>query len=182
MTVAKRPELKFRYEHYVLFPNDGNRHEIIDGDHYMSPAPSTYHQTVSKRLQYFLYSTIELTGLGTVFNAPVDLQLGPFDIVQPDLVVLLKASKARITPSKIIGPPDLVVEILSPSTAENDLTLKRHLYEREKIGEYWIVDPLEHRILQLRLAEGNYSELPKVEKEISLQALPELRISLDRIW
>jgi Uma2 family endonuclease len=130
MSVTKKPDLKLGYAEYVLYPNDGMRHEIIDGDHYMNPAPSTYHQTISKRLQYHLYSKIELAGLGLVFNAPVDVQLSNHDIVQPDLVVLLKGTRARVTPAKINGAPDLLVEILSPSTAANDQHLKRKVYER----------------------------------------------------
>jgi Uma2 family endonuclease len=85
----------------------------------MYPAPSTYHQTVSGRLQYQLYTQIELKKLGVVFYAPVDVQLSEFDIVQPDLVVVLEANRI-ITPSKIKGTPDLLIEILSPSSIEND--------------------------------------------------------------
>ncbi|MEZ6135590.1 MAG: Uma2 family endonuclease [Pirellulaceae bacterium] len=181
MSTAK-PTLKFTYQHYVLFPNDGNRHEIIDGDHYMNPAPSTYHQTVSKRLQYFLYSEIELNNRGLVFNAPVDLQLGPHDIVQPDLVVVLKESSAKVMPSKIIGPPDLVVEILSPSTEANDTTLKRQLYERTGVAEYWIFDPQAQSVVQFVLADGVYRTMPVPTKEISIHGSPEVIIQLDRIW
>jgi len=182
MTTSKDPRLKLGYAEYVLFPDDGKRHEIIDGDHYMNPAPSTYHQTVSKRLQYFLYTRIELAGHGLAFNAPIDVQLGPHDIVQPDLVVLLKDTKARITPAKIIGPPDLIVEILSPSTTENDMSLKRRLYERCGVREYWIVDPEANQVTQLRLEQGVYAEQPPVESVLRLVVLPALEISLDQVW
>ncbi len=70
------------YEDYVCYPDDGKRHEIIDGDHSMNAAPSTYHQFVSRRIQFQLYSQIELTDRGSVINAPVDVQLSPHDIVQ----------------------------------------------------------------------------------------------------
>ena len=158
MSVTKKPDLKLGYAEYVLYPDDGKRHEIIDGDHYMNPAPSTYHQTISKRLQYHLYVRIELAGLGLVFNAPVDVQLGDHDIVQPDLVVLLKHTQARVTPTKISGTPDLLVEIVSPSTADNDRHLKRRVYERSGATEYWIVDPAEPSVTQLVLREGSYAE------------------------
>ncbi|RLS82734.1 MAG: Uma2 family endonuclease, partial [Planctomycetota bacterium] len=111
------PRAKLGYREYCSFPDDGWRHEIIDGDHVMTPAPSTSHQTVSKRLQHQLYMQVELAGLGLVFNPPVDVQLTEHDIVQPDLVVVLKDRTRMITPTKINGVPDLVVEILSPSTA-----------------------------------------------------------------
>src|SRR5687767_4095928 len=115
MTLETKPSVKLGYAHYVCFPEDGRRHEIIDGDHYVNPAPSTYHQTVSKRLQYHLYSKIELQNLGLMFNAPCDVQLTDHDIVQPDLVVIVNAKRFIITPTKIKGTPDLIVEILSPS-------------------------------------------------------------------
>jgi hypothetical protein len=114
------PPAKLGYREYCCFPDDGRRHEIIDGDHVMTPAPSTTHQTVSKRLQHQLYTQIELSDRGLVFNAPVDVQLTEYDIVQPDLVVVLKVPVDRtrmITHTKINGVPDLIVEILSPSTA-----------------------------------------------------------------
>jgi hypothetical protein len=67
---AVHPPAKLGYREYCCFPDDGRRHEIIDGDHYVNPAPSTYHQTVSRRLQHQLYTQIELTGRGVVYNAP----------------------------------------------------------------------------------------------------------------
>lgn len=155
-TPARPPRAKFGYREYCCFPDDGRRHEIIDGDHYMTPSPSTTHQTVSKRLQHQLYTQVELAGLGLVFNAPCDVQLTDYDIVQPDLVVVLKDRTQMITPTKINGVPDLIVEILSPSTASNDTTLKKQLYERTGVAEYWIVDPDNQRLEQYRLVDDVY--------------------------
>jgi Uma2 family endonuclease len=181
MSVTKKPDLKLGYAEYVLYPNDVMRHEIIDGDHYMNPAPSTYHQTISKRLQYHLYAKIELAGLGLVFNAPVDVQLSNHDIVQPDLVVLLKGTRARVTPAKINGAPDLLVEILSPSTAANDQHLKRKVYERAGVAEYWIVDPEEPGLTQLVLRDGAYTPLEH-GSDLTLAILPDVAIPLSEIW
>ncbi|MCU0961973.1 MAG: Uma2 family endonuclease [Pirellulaceae bacterium] len=181
MSVTKKPDLKLGYAEYVLYPNDGMRHEIIDGDHYMNPAPSTYHQTISKRLQYHLYAKIELAGLGLVFNAPVDVQLSNHDIVQPDLVVLLTGTRARVTPAKIAGAPDLLVEILSPSTAENDQHLKRRVYERAGVTEYWIVDPEEPSLTQLVLRDGAYTRVEH-GSDLTLAILPDVAIPLSEIW
>ncbi|MHB8972445.1 MAG: Uma2 family endonuclease [Pirellulaceae bacterium] len=181
MSVTKKPDLKLGYAEYVLYPDDGKRHEIVDGDHYMNPAPSTYHQTISKRLQYHLYTQIELAGLGVIFSAPVDVQLSDHDIVQPDLVVLLKDSKARVTPAKINGAPDLLIEILSPSTANNDRHLKRRVYERSGATEYWIVDPTEPSVTQLVLRDGVYVETSH-GAELRLAILPAVVIPLPEIW
>lgn len=182
MSTADENRLKFTYQDYVLFPDDGRRHEVIDGDHYVSPAPSTYHQTVSKRLQHFLYTKIELAGSGTVFNAPVDLQLSDFDIVQPDLVAIATGSRAQITPAKILGPPELVVEITSPSTSRNDLDLKRKLYQGSGVAEYWIVDTQELQVIPLRLRDGQYEELPRPGQELIPTRFDKVVIPLSQIW
>lgn len=102
----------------------------------MKPAPNLYHQQVSRRIQFQLYSAIELNDLGVVFNAPVDLQLSKQDIVQPDLVIVLHERRHILTPAKIKGVPNLVVEILSPSNERYDLEVKRELYERCGVPEY----------------------------------------------
>jgi len=181
MSTAGNPKVKLGYAEYVLYPDDGYRHEIIEGDHYMNPAPSTYHQTVSKRLQYQLYTKIELAGRGQVFNAPVDVQLSEHDIVQPDLVVVLNNASARVTPVKIKGPPDLLIEILSPSTAGNDRELKRKVYEKSGVTEYWIVDPTDNTLTQLALTDGTYQER-SCGAEVPLVVLPDVVISFDEIW
>ena len=181
MSVTKRSDLKLGYAEYVLYGDDGRRHEIIDGDHYRNPAPSTYHQTISKRLQHHLYTQIELAGLGLVFDAPVDVQLSDHDIVQPDLVVLLKDTKARVTPTKINGSPDLLMEITSASTADNDRHLKRRVYERSGTSEYWIVDAEEPSVTQLVLRDGVYVETAHGD-ELSPAILPGVVIPLREIW
>ena len=175
------PPAKLGYREYCCFPDDGRRHEIIDGDHYVNPAPSTYHQTVSRRLQHQLYTQIELTGRGVVYNAPVDVQLTDHDIVQPDLVVVLTSRMQMITPTKIKGVPDLLVEILSPSTASNDATLKKQLYERVGVAEYWIVDPDNHTVEQLVLADGRYEQRPAADA-IPLSILEGVAVRLADVW
>ncbi|MFM8802477.1 MAG: Uma2 family endonuclease [Planctomycetia bacterium] len=179
-TPPSRPKIKLDYRDYCCLPDDGRRHEIIDGDHYMTPAPSTTHQTVSKRLQYQFYTQIELAGLGVVFGAPVDVQLTDHDVVQPDLVVILKDRTRMITPAKIDGPPAHVVEILSPSTSSNDTTLKKHLYERAGVGEYWIADPDSRRLEQYRLLDGGYRLEPHADPNTAFSG--SLRIRHADIW
>jgi Uma2 family endonuclease len=171
---------KLTYEDYLGYPDDGRRHEIIHGDHYVNPAPSTYHQYVSRRLQFQLYTSIELEELGSVINAPVDVQLTEHDIVQPDLVVILKENRI-ITPTKVKGAPNHIIEILSPSTATNDRKLKRGLYERCGVPEYWIVDPFEHAVLQLVLSDGRYAERAESEK-LSISYLAGIEVNLKQVW
>ena len=182
MSQTSKPNLKLGYDQYILYPDDGNRHELIDGDHYMSPAPSTYHQAISKRLQHQLYTKVELARLGSVFNAPIDVQLSEHDIVQPDLIALMNDSAASVAPAKVKGPPDLVIEILSPSTAKNDLDLKRRTYQRFGVREYWIVDPDQQSILQLQLVNDVFVEQPAASDAIRLAIIPEVEITLADVW
>jgi len=183
MSTDYRSPVKLGYEEFVLFPNDGNRHEIIDGKHYMNPAPSTGHQSASKHLQYQLYQKIELAKRGKVFNAPIDVQLSDHDIVEPDLVVLREPPSAKITPSRIVGPPELVIEILSPSTKRNDETLKRRLYEQSGVLEYWLVDIDKRNVTQMVLESGIYVVTPeKFSTSITLATLPEIEIDLTLTW
>ena len=126
---------RWDYAAYAAIASDGKRHEIIDGEHFVNPAPNLYHQEVSRHIQFQLYTQIELAGLGKVINAPVDLQLSDHDIVQPDLVVVTHSRKHIMTPTKIRGVPDLVVEILSPSKP-NAISTK--VWVSRNIGSYFL--------------------------------------------
>ena len=150
------PQGRWTYADYAALPADGNRYEIIAGVLYMTPVPGTGHQSVSARLVTFLVTHVEFAGLGRVFAAPVDVELAPDTVGQPDIVVVLDANRSRITPFRIIGAPDLVVEILSPSTAGYDRREKQDAYARAGVGEYWIVDPGAQTVELLTLAPGGY--------------------------
>jgi Uma2 family endonuclease len=169
------------YASYAAIPVDGNRHEIIHGEHFVNPAPNLYHQEVSRHIQFQLYMQIELTGVGKVIDAPVDLQLSNHDIIQPDLVVVTNARKHILTPTKIKGVPDLVVEILSPSNPDHDLRTKRKLYQDSGVPEYWIVFPDEHQILQLVLHNGQFVESVATES-IPTKQPPHSTVDLTRVW
>ncbi|MFO1065925.1 MAG: Uma2 family endonuclease [Pirellulales bacterium] len=179
--IDKKQKTKWDYAAYAAIPWDGKRHEILDGDHFVNPAPNLYHQEVSRHIQFQLYTQIELTGLGKVIDAPVDLQLSDHDIVQPDLVIVTTDRKHILTPTKIKGIPNLVVEIVSPSNPDHDLKTKRKRYEAAGIEEYWIVLPEEHQILQLILESGSYSESIET-KSITMKVAPHKTVDLTRVW
>ena len=141
MSMIVDGQLKLTWQEFRHFPEDGNRHELIDGEHVMAPAPGTGHQSISKHIGFQLYRQFDEVGVGQVFSAPVDVELSPVDIVEPDLLVVLRDREHIISPNRIIGPPDLVIEILSPSTASRDRELKRVLYAKSGVPVYWIVDP-----------------------------------------
>ena len=172
---------EWTYEQYALIPNDGLRHEIVNGAHFMNPAPNLYHQTVSRRIQFQLYRVIEIAGKGVVFNAPVDVQLSNRDIVQPDLVVIETSRQKIMTPTKIKGIPNLLVEILSPSNADYDLKKKRELYERSGVPEYWIVLPDEQQLIQLSLIDGRYQESFHHDA-ITMIEPPQATVDLTQVW
>ena len=136
------PRVKLTYRDLVLFPDDGKRHELIDGEHYVTASPSTRHQRVLTELLLELHVYLREQGTGRVFPAPCDVVLSEFDVVEPDLLVVTQAANGRITEANIQGAPDLVVEILSPSTKGRDRVLKLRLYEKFGVREYWIVDPV----------------------------------------
>ena len=140
---------KLDYEDYARLPDDGKRYEILDGELYVTPAPSPLHQRVSKRLQRKLEDYFEARGLGEVFNAPIDMILGRHDIAQPDILVV--TDPGQISGRGIEGAPLLVVEVLSPSTRRHDRQVKMARYASLAVPHYWIVDPEAHRIECYRL-------------------------------
>jgi Uma2 family endonuclease len=150
------PQGRWTYADYAALPDDGNRYEIIAGVLYMTPAPSTGHQITSNVIATLLTIHVQFAGHGKVLTAPVDVELAPDTVVQPDIVVILSANLDRITPSRIIGAPDLVVEILSPGTAGYDRREKQDAYARAGVGEYWIVDPGAQTVELLTLNQGGY--------------------------
>lgn len=173
---------KFTYEHYALFPSNGQTHEVIDGDHFMNPAPNLYHQTISKRILLQLELQIELQKLGWVYDAPTDVQLTEFDIVQPDLVVVLNDRKSILTKQKIDGVPSMIIEILSPGNASQDRQLKKQLYQRTEVPEYWIIDPESKTIEKYVLVKRQYKLVASPDVKIPVDLLPQVLINTEGLW
>jgi len=132
---------KLTYEDYVLFPEDGLRHEILDGEHYVTPAPFVRHQFISSNLHILLGSFIRRRRAGKLLAAPTDVILSPHDIAQPDLFFISNERMGIVTEPNVQGAPDLVVEILSKRTRRRDERLKLERYDRFGVLEYWIIDP-----------------------------------------
>ena len=182
MAGATETRIKLTYEDYALFPDNGMIHELIDGEHYMTPAPETYHQKISRRIQFQLYVQVEEKDFGQVINAPVDVQLSSYDIVQPDLIIVLKQHETLISPKKVLGPPDLVVEITSESSRSKDRTLKYNLYEKAGVPEYWLVDMENHEVQKYRLYESRFRLAGSHRQEISFDGLSGVRVDLGLVW
>ncbi len=137
--------LRFTYEDYLLLPEDC-RYEIIDGDLFKTPTPGPPHQRIVGNLYLRLCRYVEDHQLGEILVAPCDVVLSPTDIVQPDLLFVAAGRGSIIGEKFISAAPDLVVEVLSPSTEDRDRTLKTKLYARFGVRELWLADPETKRI------------------------------------
>jgi Uma2 family endonuclease len=174
------------YEDYLLFPDDGKRHEIIDGDHYVTPAPKTKHQKVSFNLTVALGSFVKERGLGLLFTAPCDVIFSDENIVQPDLLFVSSGRAAIVTEDNIRGAPDLVVEIISETTRKKDEVTKRKLYDRFGVQEYWIVDPELEIVKILRRAQQDFARALELSKEandvLTTELFPGFALALAEIF
>lgn len=174
---------KLTYADYLRFPDDGLRHEIIDGEHYVTPSPATRHQRISRNLLHLIQTYLDTHPIGELFAAPFDALLSDFDIVVPDLLYLSNERAQFLTSKNLQGPPDLVIEILSPSTRSRDRQLKHDLYERVGVQEYWVVDPEQDRVEIFRRHTGLFGESLSVPRTgaITTPLLPDVELPLDRV-
>lgn len=171
----------FTYNDYVGWPDD-ERWEVISGEAYaMTPAPSIRHQLISQYLSTAFGVFFKGGGCKT-FPAPTDVVFDEQNIVQPDLLVV--CDKSKITEKNIQGAPDLVVEILSPSTALKDKREKKALYERFGVREYLIVYPAEELVERVVLTDGCYgvADLFGWEEVLTSAIFPELRLNLWEVF
>ncbi len=159
------------YTDYAALPVDGRRYEIMDGVLLMAPAPSPIHQNAANWFAFYLTQHVVLTGLGKVFPAPIDVELAPNRIVQPDVSVLLSKNLGKVTASRIIGAPDLVVEVASPGTAAYDRLKKLDAYMQAGVQEYWIANPDFASVEVLWLRSGGYSSQGVFEGSDTLPSL-----------
>jgi Uma2 family endonuclease len=146
-------------EFFAMFPEEDNvRRELIGGQVFLTPAPLVRHQRLVGRLGLSLGRHLEAhPSQGEVFNVPLDIVMTRFDVVEPDVQVILGYQTGIMTEKNVQGAPGLVIEVLSPSTKKRDLTLKRQLYDREGVREYWLVDPVKNTVtVHRRAADGSF--------------------------
>jgi Uma2 family endonuclease len=165
MPTASFPLRRLTYDDFVRFPDDGLRHEIIDGVHYVSPAPFMRHQVLVGRLYFVLETHLRAhPGTAQVFLSPLDVVLSYYDVVEPDLLLVSGDRAGILTPKNVQGAPSLVIEVLSAHSRSRDRQLKRDLYERSGVQEYWLVDPDACRVSVYRRHAG-----PGFEPEQTLE-------------
>jgi Uma2 family endonuclease len=173
------------YDDFLKLPDDGMRYEIIDGELYVSPAPSTKHQRVTTRLTSTLDVHTRTNRLGEVFVAPFDVVLANDAIVEPDLVYISRARRHIVTDPNVKGAPDLVIEVISPSSTKTDQETKRDLYARYGVKHYWLAHPLEEWVRAYVLGEdGTYELIAEGHKDDAFTAppFPDLTIRLGELW
>jgi len=172
------------YEDYRELPDDGKIYQVIGGKLLMAPAPSTRHQDISRNLAFIIWSFVKDHNLGEIYYAPIDVVFSSVNVVQPDIVFIAK-DKLRIIKEKgIFGAPDWIIEIVSSSTSKIDIKLKKDLYERFGVREYWIVYPEEKKIEVYLLEGGNYKFKGIFLKNDTLQvsAIEGLKINLKEVF
>jgi len=178
--------MKLTYDDLLLFPDDGKRHELIDGEHYVTPAPNIRHQTIVGAFYLLIANYLERHPLGRIFLSPLDVILSDCDVVEPDLFYVSHQRDDALTGVHVRGVPELVIEIASKRTRKRDETIKRRLYERAGVSEYWIADPDIAVIRTYRRESAGFAhslELSRAAGHILTTALfPGLELPLARIF
>jgi Uma2 family endonuclease len=184
---AAGSSVKLTYDDFLRFPDDGKRHELIDGEHYVTPSPNTRHQEISGRLFLLIGTWLETHPVGRLFYAPFDVVFTSFDVVEPDLLYMShQRAREILTEKHVTGAPQLVVEIASKGTRERDETIKRRLYERVGVAEYWVVDPALEVIRVYRRSADGFARPVELSREagdvLRTDLLPELDLPLPSIF
>ena len=174
------------YEDYLNIPGD-YRYELINGEFILVSAPNRAHQAASVKLVSNMDPFVENRGLGWVFHAPFEVALTDpegINITQPDIIFVSKEREHIITSANIQGAPDLVVEILSPSTARLDRTIKRDLYARHGVKEYWIADPESQSVVVMLLEDGTFETVGEygIQDTLTSPTLEGFSVRLETIF
>ena len=184
--VVERPKRKvWTYEDYLRLTDD-KRYEVINGRLYEMPAPTPLHQRILKRLLNILTGFAELKeNRGEILPSPIDVVLGDRYVLQPDIVFISKERLGIIGEKAIMGPPDLVVEIISPATIRRDTVVKKGIYEKFGVKEYWIVYPEEKAVEVWVLNDKGEYELFSVaegEGKVKSKVLDGLEVELREVF
>lgn len=147
---------KLTYEEFRQLPSDGKRYELVCGEVHVTPAPATRHQAILQNLSGNLWPFVIKNRLGEVWTAPLDVRLAGETALQPDLIFISNARAGIIQEDWIAGPPDLVVEVLSPSTAAYDRATKLPIYADAGVPEVWLIDSQAKTVEILKLQGKKY--------------------------
>ena len=175
---------RLTYSDYVqLTPPDSGHYQLIQGELMTMTSPNTRHQRIIRLLTKSLESYLEKYPIGEIFLSPMDVVFTDGDVYQPDILFILESNKHIIEETKINGVPDLIVEVLSPSNAYYDLVVKKKIYEKCGVREYWIVDPLQNTLDLYVLHNNKFQHKIQIEKKgkIPSEIFPGLDLDLETI-
>lgn len=180
---SQKAKVRFNYGDYCLLPED-KQYDLIDGELYMAPAPSSRHQAVLRNLEFLIWTFVKENDLGEVFFAPLDVILSEEDVLQPDLLFVARERRGIISERGCEGPPDLVVEILSPATERRDRELKRKVYAKFGVPEYWLVDPEAQSIevMVLEAEDFSPSDIYLGEGLVVSRVIPQLSLAVSQVF
>ncbi len=177
-------EVKYTYQDLLTTPDDRHRYEIFEGELIMTPAPSRTHQRAHTNLLRILSNHVVQNILGEVYSAPFDVYFDKETVVEPDILFVSRERLRIIEEEKVNGAPDLVVEILSPSTEKNDRGFKFKRYAQEGIKEYWIADPMHKALEVYELGQKGFELFGKYtgSDEVRSKVFPDLRFQAAEVW
>jgi len=183
MAIAIPKKKKYTYEDYVKLP-EGAPYQLIGGELIMTPAPTPYHQRISRKIEFLLIEYVEKNELGEVFDAPIDVYFEETETYQPDIIFISKERLNIISETKIKGAPDLIIEILSPATAYYDLGRKYEVYEKNGVKEYWIVHPERKSIEIYQNQEGQFKliQIAKEKDTVNSSLFKDFELNLEKIF
>ena len=179
-----RRTVRFRAEDIWETPDDGNRYEVIDGDLYVTPPPVIAHQRPASRLPVFVGAYLMAHPIEELFVAPTGVVLDEFNGVQPDVLYVSNERRHLIGERGIEGAPDLVVEVLSPSTQARDRGIKQRRYAAAGVRQYWIVVPPTRTLEAYVLVDGSYAPRGAYGPGTAFrpELFPGLEIPIDALW
>ena len=181
MTLAEK-KIVFTYEDLLHWENDQKRHELIKGDHFMTPSPSYEHQRIAFKLAVQIELYVQENQLGDVFVAPVDVVLSDYDVLVPDIGFVRAERLTIIADGVVKGAPDLVVEVLSPSSLQRDKSSKFKQYSLYGVKEYWIVDPDKQTIEVHDLEEQKRIAIFGSRQRLNSPTFPDINLEMCKIF
>ena len=183
-TTAPTTQTRYTYQDYLNLPDDAERRELIAGEYCPMPSPTRMHQFAAGAVFAALLAFAAANRLGEVYIAPLDVILSPEDVLQPDVMFISNARAAISTPDNIRGAPDLVVEVLSPSTADRDRATKRDRYAQAGVLEYWLADP-DAKTIEVLTAQDNAFHTAAIYAPgdaLSSPLLPGFALNVDAVF
>ncbi|MBI4947723.1 MAG: Uma2 family endonuclease [Bacteroidetes bacterium] len=157
---------------------EGEYCQLINGEIIMSPSPSTAHQRVSRRIFEQILKCLEKNNMGEAFYAPVDVFFDDENVFEPDILFVSKERSGIIHDDGIHGAPDIIIEILSVTSGYHDTKIKKRVYEKYGVKEYWIIDPLDSEVTGFKNSGGKFVEIFNGSAQFTIQLL-NLEIKLD---